>query len=101
MQVIQLRDSICALAARICQIASRDRSPTIATERCTDGKTRCQAAIERTQRAAARRSRTRHLGRATIALSRKASGTAITARASMGAKSFATWRQFQPLPSQG
>jgi hypothetical protein len=49
VQVIQLRDSICALAARICQIASRDRSPTIATERCTDGKTRCQAAIDRTR----------------------------------------------------
>ena len=49
VQVIQLRDSICALASRICQIASRDRSPTIATERCTDGKTRCQAAIERTK----------------------------------------------------
>jgi hypothetical protein len=49
VQVVQLRDSICTLAARICQISSRDRSPTISTERCTDGKTRCQAAIERTQ----------------------------------------------------
>jgi hypothetical protein len=48
-QITQLRDSICALAARICQLAARDTSPTIATERCADGQTRCKSAIERAQ----------------------------------------------------
>jgi hypothetical protein len=49
VQIAQLRDSICALAARICQIAARDTTPTIATERCADGKTRCKSAVERAQ----------------------------------------------------
>lgn len=49
VQITQLRDSICALAGRICQIAERDTTPTIATERCADGKTRCKNAIDRAQ----------------------------------------------------
>jgi hypothetical protein len=49
VQITQLRDSICSLAARICQIAERDTTPTIATERCYDGKTRCTKAVERAE----------------------------------------------------
>ena len=45
----QLRDNICALAARICQIADRQPAGSTAAGRCDDGKTRCKAAVERAQ----------------------------------------------------
>ena len=45
----QLRDNICALAARICQLADRQPPGSPATESCTDGKARCQAAVEASQ----------------------------------------------------
>jgi hypothetical protein len=48
-RVEKLRDNICALAARICQIADRQPAGSTAAERCADGKTRCKSAAERTQ----------------------------------------------------
>src|SRR5262245_17085471 len=36
----QLRDNICALAARICQIAEREPANSVARQRCADGKSR-------------------------------------------------------------
>jgi hypothetical protein len=48
-RVGQLRDSICGLAARICEIANRDPANSVASQRCADGKARCQSAAERTQ----------------------------------------------------
>jgi len=51
----QLRDNICALAARICEIAAQqpERSDAAihASLQCTDGKTRCKRADERAQAA--------------------------------------------------
>ena len=48
-RVEQLRDNICALATRICQIAERQPLWSSAAERCADGKARCKDAVERTQ----------------------------------------------------
>ncbi len=45
----QLRDNICALAARICQIAERQPAGSTTAERCADGKTRCRNAVENAQ----------------------------------------------------
>lgn len=45
----QLRDNICALAARICQLADRQPLGSPAAEHCADGKARCQAAAEASQ----------------------------------------------------
>jgi outer membrane murein-binding lipoprotein Lpp len=45
----QLRDNICALAARICQIADREPANSVASQRCGDGKSRCQRAVESAQ----------------------------------------------------
>ena len=42
----QLRDNICALSVRVCQLADRQPPGSPAAEYCTDGKARCQAAIE-------------------------------------------------------
>jgi len=44
-----LRDNICALAARICQLADRQPPGAPAAEYCSDGKARCQAAVEASQ----------------------------------------------------
>ena len=43
----QLRDNICALAARICQIAERQPAGSPVRARCDDGKARCRSAGER------------------------------------------------------
>ena len=48
-RVGQLRDNICALAARICQIAERQPGGSVAADRCSDGKVRCKGAVERAQ----------------------------------------------------
>jgi hypothetical protein len=48
-RVGQLRDNICALAARICQIAERQPARSTTAERCADGKLRCKNAVERAQ----------------------------------------------------
>ena len=48
-RIVQLRDNICALAARICQLADRQPAGTPMADLCTDGKARCQAAIEASQ----------------------------------------------------
>lgn len=45
----QLRDNICALAARICQLADHEPANSVARQRCGDGKVRCQSAVERAQ----------------------------------------------------
>jgi len=45
-RIAPLRDNICALAARICQLADRQPPGTPAADHCTDGKARCQAAVE-------------------------------------------------------
>jgi len=45
----ELRDNICALAARICQIAERQPAGSTAADQCNDGKARCKAAIEGAQ----------------------------------------------------
>jgi hypothetical protein len=42
----QLRDNICALAGRICEIADREPPGSTAAEHCADGKTRCKDAID-------------------------------------------------------
>jgi len=42
----QLRDNICALAGRICEIADRQPSGSTAAEHCADGKARCKTAID-------------------------------------------------------
>jgi len=51
----QLRDNICTLAARICEIADQQPAHSDAEVNavllCTDGKTRCKRAIERAQAA--------------------------------------------------
>ena len=41
-----LRDRICDLAQRLCDVAGRSAEPEIA-ERCTDGRARCQRATTR------------------------------------------------------
>jgi outer membrane murein-binding lipoprotein Lpp len=48
-RVDQLRDNICALAARICQIAQRQPAGSPAAGQCEDGKARCKNAVERGQ----------------------------------------------------
>jgi hypothetical protein len=45
-RIAPLRDNICALAARICQIADRQPPGSPTAGHCTDGKARCQAAVE-------------------------------------------------------
>jgi hypothetical protein len=45
----ELRDNICALAARICQIADRQPPGSTAVDQCNDGKARCKAAIDGAQ----------------------------------------------------
>jgi len=42
----QLRDNICALAGRICEIANREPPGSTAAEHCADGKARCKTAID-------------------------------------------------------
>lgn len=42
----QLRDNICALAARICQIAERQPPGSTTADRCADSKTRCKNAVD-------------------------------------------------------
>jgi hypothetical protein len=41
-----LRDKICDLAQRLCDIAGRSAEPEVA-ERCTDGRSRCERATSR------------------------------------------------------
>lgn len=52
-RVTQLRDNICALAARICDIAAQQPAGSNAAINagldCADGKTRCKRAGERAQ----------------------------------------------------
>jgi hypothetical protein len=48
-RVDQLRDNICALAVRICQIADKQPAGSAAAAHCADGKARCKNAIERAQ----------------------------------------------------
>jgi hypothetical protein len=48
-RVGQLRDNICALAARICQIADGQPPGSPTAERCADAKTRCKNAVEQAQ----------------------------------------------------
>ena len=45
----QLRDNICALAARICQIADGQPPGSSTADRCSDGKARCRNAVEQTE----------------------------------------------------
>jgi hypothetical protein len=45
----ELRDNICALAARICQIADRQPAGSPAADQCSDGKARCKGAIDGVQ----------------------------------------------------
>jgi hypothetical protein len=45
----QLRDNICALAARICQIAGRLPAGSASADLCADGKTRCRTAVDSAQ----------------------------------------------------
>lgn len=42
----RLRDNICALAGRICEIADRQPPGSTAAEHCADGKARCKTAID-------------------------------------------------------
>jgi hypothetical protein len=42
----QLRDNICALAGRICEIANREPPGSTAAAHCADGKARCRTAID-------------------------------------------------------
>ena len=52
-RIAQLRDTICALASRICQIADEQQPGSNAAINasldCADGKTRCKRAAERVQ----------------------------------------------------
>ena len=48
-RIAQLRDNICALAVRICQIADRGPANSVARQRCADGKSRCQRAVDSAQ----------------------------------------------------
>ena len=52
-RITQLRDNICALSARICQIAGEQTPGSNAAINadldCADGKTRCKRATERSQ----------------------------------------------------
>jgi hypothetical protein len=48
-RVDQLRDNICALAVRICQIADGQPAGSATAAQCADGKARCKNAIERAQ----------------------------------------------------
>ncbi len=48
-RVDQLRDNICALAVRICQIADRQPAGSPPAAQCADGKARCKSAVERAQ----------------------------------------------------
>jgi hypothetical protein len=48
-RVGQLRDNICALAVRICQIADKQPAGSAAAAQCADGKARCKNAVERAQ----------------------------------------------------
>jgi len=48
-RVDQLRDNICALAARICQIEERQPAGSVVSAHCADSKARCKSAIERAQ----------------------------------------------------
>ena len=48
-RVEQLRDNICTLAERICQIADKQPAGSVAAQHCADGKTRCKSAVERAQ----------------------------------------------------
>jgi hypothetical protein len=54
-QIGQLRDNICTLAARICEIAAQQPAHSDAAVNagllCSDGQTRCKRAIERAQAA--------------------------------------------------
>jgi hypothetical protein len=48
-RIAQLRDNICALAVRICEIADRGPANSVARQHCADGKSRCQRAVESAQ----------------------------------------------------